>query len=677
VPRQMPSGVRHFVSRSAELDLLSSLMTNPGSGARLAVISGTAGMGKTALTLHWGHQAASAFPDGQLYVNLRGFDPSEQPLPPAQAIRLLLDALTPAERIPAEPDAQVALYRSFLSARQVLVVLDNARDAEQVRPLLPGGAACMTIITSRNQLLGLAATEEACQIRLRALSPEHSLDLLRHRLGEDRLASQPEAASQLVRACAGLPLALAIVAARVGGASAESLPRLAADMSADPDRLDALETDESGASIRAALSASYDSLPSPLARMFRLLGLLPTADIPVAVAASLAAVPVPEAGRLLVGLSRAHLLDEEAPGRCQFHDLVRSFAAQKARSPEFGAAEPEAMGRVLDYYRHTAYTAQCLLNPLSARTHAAPPPGLVAESLANRDQAVGWYQAEYRSLLALVAYANVRGLDDYARQIPLFLSSFLETTGHWSEVVTAWEPGLASAKRAGDRRGMAYAHRGLAAAFISLGQYDQAHPHLRQALALHRATANVRGEATVHLSFALAYERQGRYGMELAHARRACRLYRQSDSRGNREAYALNAVAWAHARLGEYAECVSHGRQALDLLRELDDDYAVASTMDSLGLGYHGLGDLAEALRCFQQALDWFSRSGSRPDAAGTLARIGDCHQSAGDLAAARRAWQRSLVIFEELQPHMAREIRDKLSGSYRDVLTTARLDAE
>jgi DNA-binding SARP family transcriptional activator len=330
VPRQLPAHTPYFVGRAAELDQLTAVLEASSAGGgtvMITAIEGTAGIGKTALALHWAHQAAQRFPDGQLYVNLRGFDPANTPVDPADALHGFLDAFEiPPQRIPASLEAQAGLYRGVLTDRRVLVVLDNARDAEQVRPLLPASPSCLVVITSRNQLTGLIAEHGARPLTLNVLNPPEARALLTRHLGPERISAEPHAITELISHCAGLPLALAIVAARAATHPGFALRVLAKELAEEHTRLDALDTGDPATSVRAVLSWSYQHLGPAAGRMFRLLGLHPGPDIALAAAAQLADVSPQQAREALGELTRAHLLTQHTPGRYTFHDLLRAYA---------------------------------------------------------------------------------------------------------------------------------------------------------------------------------------------------------------------------------------------------------------------------------------------------------------------------------------------------------------
>jgi len=377
VPRQMPGAVRHFTGRVDELKVLSVLLEKAGPGRTVVIsaINGTAGIGKTALAVYWAHQVAQQFPDGQLYVNLRGFDPSGSPVKPAAAIRDFLDAFAvPVDRIPGSLEAQAALYRSLLAERRVLVVLDNARDVDQVRSLLPGSPTCLVVVTSRSQLSGLTATEGAHPLALDLLTVAVARELLACHVGAERVAGEAEAVDELISLCARLPLALVIMGARASEHPGFPLKALVAQFrDAEGWRLDALDGHDLATNVRAVFSWSYRYLSAWTARMFRLLGVHPGPDISLPAAASMAAIPLEQARQLLSELIDAGMVTEHIPGRFAFHDLLRAYATDRAHTEDGDGKRLAAVHRLLDHYLHTAYCTPppcCCIRP---ETHSPWP----------------------------------------------------------------------------------------------------------------------------------------------------------------------------------------------------------------------------------------------------------------------------------------------------------------
>lgn len=415
--------------------MLNDLLEQAGSRSDglITAITGTAGVGKTALAVYWARQHLAEFPDGQLYVDLRGFAPDGYPLPSAEALGGFLEALqVPSGQIPATLDSRQALYRGLLTGKRILVLLDNARDPAQVRPLLPGSPGCVVVATSRSELTGLVCADDARPLTLDLLTFAEAHELLAARLGADRLAAEPAATAELIALCARLPLALAITAARAATRSQFPLAVLAAELRDARGRLDRLATGEDATDLRAVFSWSCHQLSAPNARMFRLLGLHPGPDITDAAAASLAGLPRSEARRLLAGLTRRHLLAEPVPGRYALHDLLRAYAAELAAATEDEQDRRAAIGRTLDHYLHTAHAAALLLKPSRELITLTPArSGVTPEHVADHLQALGWFEAEREVLLAAIAMAAETGFDAYAWQLPSAMADFLdgEATG--------------------------------------------------------------------------------------------------------------------------------------------------------------------------------------------------------------------------------------------------------
>jgi DNA-binding SARP family transcriptional activator/tetratricopeptide (TPR) repeat protein len=669
VPRQLPAAVADFTGRAAELAALTQILDAAGAGTPgtvvISAIGGTAGVGKTVLALHWAHRVAPRFGDGQLHANLRGFDPSGTPAVPEAAIRGFLDALgVPPERIPASTEAQAGLYRSLLADKRMLILLDNARDEQQVRPLLPASPGSLVLVTSRSQLSGLAAADGARLISLDVLSHAEAVHMLTTRLGTARAAAELGAAGQIARSCACLPLALAIAAARAAARPGFTLAALAAELADAAGRLDALDADDPAASVRAVFSWSYQQLTPEAARMFRLLGLHPGPDITVPAAACLAGTAEADARRLLHALAHGHLITEHIPGRYAFHDLLRAYAAEQAHHTDSDTDQREASGRMLDHYLHTAARAARLLNPAIEPVVLAPPrPGAAAGQPADRRLALAWFEAEHQVLLAVLTLAAGSGFDIHAWQLPWAMTSFLQARGHWQEWAAAQRTALAAATRLGDAAAQALSGRLLANACNHLGDYDQARGHYASSLALHQRLGNRLGQAKIHQNLAFLAGPQGRYADALGHSEQALRLYQAIGYKAN-EAGALNDVGWCHCLLGDYRKARAFCRQALILSAEIGDRRTEGNGWDSLGYAEHHLGNFAEAATCYQRAVRLFRESGDRFNEADALTHLGDTHRAIGELAQAREAWQQALAILDNLQHPDADKVRAKLANT-------------
>ena len=356
VPRQLPTAPSHFAGRSAELQALTRLVNggaDAGGTVMISAVSGTAGVGKSTLAVYWGHQVADEFPDGQLYVNLRGFGPSGPPVTSAEAIKGFLAAYqVPSAAVPAGLDTLAGLYRSMLAGTRTLIVLDNARDVDQVRPLLPASPGCLVLVTSRNQLVGLVGNEGARLLTLDVLPEAEAHELLVSRLGPSQVTAEHDAVSEVARLCAGLPLALGIAATRAAARPDFALTALAAELRDGEGRLDALDTGDATGSLREVFSWSHQQLSHSAGRLFRLMSVHPGPDMSVQAAASIAGIAVPDAQRALAELSNASLVAERSPGRYGCHDLLRTYAAEQATDCDGDVEVRAAMNRMLDHYRH-------------------------------------------------------------------------------------------------------------------------------------------------------------------------------------------------------------------------------------------------------------------------------------------------------------------------------------
>lgn len=664
VPRQLPAHTPYFVGRATELDRLTTLGASsrqPGT-VMISVINGSAGIGKTTLAVYWAHRAARRFPDGQLYVNLRGFDPTGTPLDPAEAIRGFLGALnTPPERIPATLDAQAGLCRSLLAGKRMLMVLDNALDEDQVRPLLPGSPGCLVVITSRNMLTGLAA-EGADLLSLDILTRPEARQLLARRLGRERIAAEAEAAGELIELCARLPLALTVAAARAATPPYPSLAAIATELRDACSRLDALDAGDAATSVRAVFSCSYSHLDADAARTFRLLAVHPVPEVGLPAAASLVGAPIPHALQALRVLTRAHLVTEHSPGRFTFHDLLRAYATGQANLVDSPADRRLAVHRVLDYYLHTAHAAARVLHPIRDLPALEPhEPGVTPERFADRNKALAWCEAEQTILLAVITMAASHGFDKHAWQIPWILKTFLERRANWHDYATTQYTALAAAQRLGDLAAQAGAHLGIGWACTQLHVYDEARVHFERAFGVYAQVRDLPGQALARRRVGWMLGLQHRWAEATGHAARSLDLYRAAgDLIG--QGQALNSLGWYHVRLGDLHRALSYCREALDLQLETGDEYGEADTRDSLGYANHQLGDYAEAITCYRHALDLYRKLFDPCGQAETLDRLGDTHQALADTKAARHAWKQALAVFDQLRHPEADNVRAKLA---------------
>ncbi|MER7275894.1 BTAD domain-containing putative transcriptional regulator [Dactylosporangium sp. NPDC000244] len=666
-PAQIPLAVRTFAGRDGQLARLDALLpaewTPPGSAVFVAVVSGTAGVGKSALAVHWAHRVADRFPDGQLYVNLRGFDPADAPMPPADAVRGFLAALgVPAELIPADLAGLSALLRSRLAGRRVLILLDNARDAEQVRPLLPAAPGCLVVVTSRDPLTSLVAIEGAVPVPVDLLTDAEARDLLVSRLGARRVAAEPDAVERIVARCARLPLALAVVAGRAATRPELPLSALADELGARRSTLDAIAGADPASDVRAVFSWSYRALSPAAAEVLRRMSLGPGPDLGIDAVASLAGVPPAAARAGLAELDRAGLVVEQRPGRYTFHDLLRAYAAELAESHDPDAERAAAVHRLLEHYVGTAQAAAQQLDPARDPQPRAARHPAIAVPAPPREQAQAWFADEHRALLAAVHRAAELGLDEHTWRLAAALTTFLDWHGRWPELVAIQEAALRALRRLGDRPGQGAASCELGQMYARIGRFDEAHQYLWTALCLFEQLDDAPGLARAHYHLGWLQHAQRRYRDALNHSEQALALFERLGDKLWR-ARALNATGWIMGQLGEYERALRRCRDALVENREVGDRHGEAGTWDAVGYAHHRLGDPRQAVACYGHALRAYRELGDRSGQACVLCHLGDAYADLGDAAAAADNWRRSAEILDAFDPGHAAVVRAKLPG--------------
>jgi DNA-binding SARP family transcriptional activator/tetratricopeptide (TPR) repeat protein len=661
-PAQLPPDVHGFAGRDAELRVLDELAGNGAGGARIAAVSGTAGVGKTSLVVHWAHRVRDRFPGGQLFVNLRGFAPTGAPMTPAEAMRAFLDAFeVPLDRIPAGFEAQVGLFRSLLAERRVLVVLDNARDVDQVRSLLPGAPGCLVLVTSRTLLSGLVAAG-ARPVTVDLLGAGEARALLVGRLGAARVSAEPHAATEIVELCARLPLALAVVAARAATYPTFALTDLADELRAARGSLDEFADADPATDPRAVFSWSYRQLTDAAARLFRLLGRHAGPDIGTRAAASLAGLPVGRTRPLLHELARANLVAEHSPGRYTCHDLLRTYASELDQATTEAEDRRAATRRLLAYYIHSANNADAQLDP-----RRDPPPPLVPlppevdpDRPADLAAALAWFNAERRVLVTAVHQDS--DVDAEVWQLVWGIRRFLANQGHWPDELTVLRATLPVAARLGDVSKQAFVHCYLGATHVWLAQHDDAHRELATAAELYQASDDLVGQGHVQFYLAWLREREERNDEAHGHAERALEFFSLAGHPVG-EARSLNAVGWFHALAGDYGTAISYCEKALDLQTKLGDDLAAALTWHSIGYAHDRLGDHVRAIACYQAAFALDQRAGHRYGEALMLRSLGESHRDNGDLEAARAAWQQAVEIYDQLGHPDGDDVRAELAS--------------
>ena len=656
-PRQLPRGPGTFVGREREFATLREIAEQSAEAPAICVIDGVAGIGKTAFAIHAGRCLADLFPDGQLYADLRGFGPLRPPMPAAEALTGFLRALGVDPRaVPEAVDEQAAMYRSLLDGRRMLIVLDNAADPGQVRPLLPGSPGPLILVTSRGRMSGLTARDGARRLTLAPLAQAEAIVLLGRILGAERVRAEPRAADEISVRCGHLPLALRIAADRAADRPHVTLADLAGQLTAAHDLLDVLASEDEATAVRAVFSWSYRALAPDAARMFRLLGLHAGADVSVAAAAALAAVGETEASRLLDLLAGVHLVEEARPGRYRLHDLLRVYATEQVRMVEDPAGRQAALRRMLIWYLHTAVHADLVFVP--GRRHPAlgsPPPGCEPRSFTDYEQALGWCDTEHANLTAAIRLAAETGHDDVAWRFPVALRGFFDLRRPSAEWLACASTGVAAARRAGDRDGQAWTLDCLGHAQSGLGMFTDALGCYTEARDIRRETGDRWGEnANSMINLGCTYLELSQFDLGLDCFQRVLAAAREA---GNRyvQSLALVNLAYTYTRLARPQDVLACGRQAVEVTREIGYRQAEGTALGSVAAAYRAMGQPGEARDWYQQALVVRRQTGDRHGEAEILRDLGDLSAEAGQARAASRFWRQALAILDGLGDARAR----------------------
>ena len=671
-PNLLPPRLAVFTGREGELRAAHELLADPDSGSRpgAVVVTGMAGVGKTAFAVHWAHQLADRFPDGQFYLNLRGFDPGREPVAADAAVRAVLEFLdVPADSVPEDPEAAAALCLGLLAGRRVLLLLDNARVAAQVRPLLPGESGSLAIVTSRNRLMGLQALDGAQAVALGVPTPAEARDLLVRRIGARRTEREPEAVREIVERCGRLPLALAVVAAQCAvrpdfplQAVTTALRLDSGDGSARLDALGPSEPDEH-ADARRVFSWSYRALSGPAARLFRFAALHPGPDAGAPALASLVGLPPRATAKLLAELTGAHLLAEPAVGRYEYHDLLRAYAGELGQELDPAAEQDAARRRMADYYVRGAVAALREYSPYEmAWNPALPSPEAVIDEPADRAAATRWFETEHAPVMAVAEQALEHGLDDHVWDLAWAMHPYLYRASRTRDAVTLHGLALKAAQRHGALDRVARAHNQLGTAYLERGRTDEALRHQTAALAAAETLCDPMCLAACHLGLARVAGADGRSRDCIGHNERAMRLARES---GNQMqlAVALVNLADQYGRIGEYRKSLDLCTEALVLWTEMGEPYAEAAIHESLGWATFQLGRRERALEHFRLAAGLYEDLGDGFNQAKTLVRCGDAHASAHDAESAAVAWSAALDILRALDHPDAATVSAKLDG--------------
>jgi DNA-binding SARP family transcriptional activator len=670
-PAQLPADVADFTGREDQVKHLCDMLASGGADAdpgavRIALVAGSGGLGKTSLAVHAAHRIRGSFPDGQLYVDLLGAAP--QPLVPADVLaRFLRDLGVDGRDIPADEDERAARYRTVLAGRRMLIVLDNARDAAQVRPLLPGAASCAVLITTRSRMPDLASTR---LVDLNVLDDDEALTLFTRVVGDERASAEPEATAELLLACAGLPLAIRICAARLNMRSGWTIAAMARRLRDEHRRLDELRAGDMA--VRASFQVSFASLPAGTqpgeiapADAFRMLGLWHGPSISATAAAALFGTPESDAEDALEALVDAHLLESTSSGRYKFHDLLRVYSAERAVADLSGQVRDAALGRLLTWYMRTADAAATAVSPYRYNIPLDPAEPLEAAplSFATSDEALAWYDSERVNLVAATRQAAAAGRPELAWRLPAPLYGVFSRRGNWADCITTNRIALDSARAAGHRQGEAWALNNLGLA-LGVTRESESISDLEQSLAIRREIGDRAGEAQAANNLADAYGALGRWAEAVDLHRRALELNRVV---GTRYGVAVGLVNLGEALLHE-----NRAEEAVRSLAEARGTFAEIGFLDGVGFAlYHlgrcdlSLGHDADAVDHLRQALASHQGAGNRNRQAVTLRSLAQAHARMGDAAQAGEARRQAVAIFEELgDSAQAAEVRAEQAAS-------------
>ncbi|MEV4655930.1 BTAD domain-containing putative transcriptional regulator [Micromonospora sp. NPDC049301] len=661
-PAQLPPDLAFFTGRDDLIAEARAAVARPGGPAVLA-IDGMPGIGKTALAVHLAHRFAAGYPDGQLYVDLRGYDGREPAMSPSEALRGFLGSLgVPQESIPAELHAQAGMYRSSLAGRRLLILLDNCRDAEQIRHLLPGSPGCLVIVTSRSRLSTLLTMAGAHPLPVGLPSVDEARTALLGPLGARRVAADPAAIDAIIASCGRLPLALAVVAARAAGLPQMPAAQIAAELAQAPESLDGFDGDDPQTGLRAVFSWSYRALSTAAARLFRLLPIHPGPDISIAGAAGLAGVSLRSSRALLGELSRAHLISEDLPGRYHTHDLLLAYATEVGEENDGPAERAAAELRTLQFYRATGYQAHRRL--LTSEQHPMIEPGPAETPLrfAGHGDAMRWFTAERQVLIALIGRATQQGRHTEAWQLALGMQHFFDLSGRWADWTTTGEVALDAARAGGDLVGQARMHRSLAGAAYFRHEHETAVGHLDQAVQLLAGLGLYDEMTRAGINRAMILSAQGRHE-EVVRALSAA--LRPGSARDDKLlADVLVIMASSYVELGREQEAVRCAEQAMALSRGARYRLGVAEAWEVLGRVHSARRELGKAVDCWREAAVSYQEAAASAPAAEVLALLGDALAAAGDQDAAVRAWQEAQALIPYAQTRTGRRLASLLAAA-------------
>jgi hypothetical protein len=650
-PSQLPAAVTSFVSRSEEMAVMDEMLMSAKEDARpmISIITGAPGVGKTALALRWAYLRSTKFPDGQLYVNLHGFDNTSNPVTPSEALSIAIRSFgIHPDCVPVQLDEKAAFYRSLIASRRVLIVLDDAYNEDQVRYLLPGSSRCGLIVTSRTRMNGLVATHGFRMIQLKPLTEADSHYLLACQVGVDRLQADPVASAQLNQQCAGLPLALAIVAARVRDNPSFSLDVFASELTDTERRLTALDTGDAKASLRSVFSWSLARLSSIELTVFLCVGILPFQRVSEGVIASMCGVSLPATHKAILALTRANLLMEEKPGQYVCHQLLQLYAAEQVQR-SINKTDIRVMTvRFLQYYLHSLNASCRILYPqLDLMIEEDPALGVTIELFESPEQVMRWFEGEHDNVVRTCLSLGRSQFADYVWRMSLMVRMFLAWQGSWDEEKAVLEVALIAAQSEGNCMVEARIHRYLDHLYGRLGDYDRAREHIESARSLYGECGDATGLGYSHLSDAWIYGKEARHADAMASSQQALKFF-DVGSHIIGQASAHNSIGWCAAQMRAYDDGRYHCSLALKFARESGNMHAEANALNSLGYIALGEREYGSAIQYLIDALKLVRRLGDRGAIAESLDILGDAYRARNELESASSVWMEALGILEE-----------------------------
>ncbi|MFF3909680.1 BTAD domain-containing putative transcriptional regulator [Streptomyces sp. NPDC001848] len=660
-PAQLPPALPGFTGREDALAQARALAARGGGALRVLAVDGMPGIGKTALAVHFAHQVASDFPDGQLYADLRGFAPDGEPTDPTDILQGFLDALGVApQRVPTQPDTRSALYRSVLADRRVLVVLDNARDLAQIRPLLPGTGNCMVIITSRSRLTALATAHGAHLLTLDVPTATEATTTFLERVRTSRPHDGAHEIRPLVERCGRLPLAVAIVAARAAAYPERSLHDIDLELSTSGHSLDGFSDDNLDNDVRGVFSWSYRTLGPRAAHLFRLLPQHPGPDVTTAALASMAGITPHEAAQAVGELVRARLLTARGRNRYRAHDLILAYAAEL--SVQYQPDRPAVRSRMYDHYRQTAHAANLLLRPgPQPVAPQSPLPSVTPEPLADTAAATAWYTQERAVLRSVVETAAAHGDGRTAWELAVTLQMCQQRMGWWHDWAATMRAALGAARKADDVEGMARTHHGLAGALHYLGDQPGALRHLEHARHHFEQLHSTADLAHVLRNLGLVRHTQGDHLRALRHLETALDLLSGPEP-GQLKATILCMAGMTRVKLGDLGEALRLLRTAVAMFRELRDLNGEGVTLTVIGQVFDQWRDYARSVSYYERGIERLRLAGSRANVAEELMALGDVRLDARDVAGARQAWTEALGSLDDPDLPLVVQAREKLA---------------